>query len=162
MNVSLHPARMLGNWTHTDPSMCEFQHGSTMIYVEYDDAHPMDQQLSIAQISIDSAFAEVSYALAKAEEVSAETYPAFWKQARRIALRQRPLEVFAVRYLIGETRPMYEISWNPSFEPECGVDYSDEWIEEVVRVELPEDLDFIHIVRVGNGQFQPVARISAK
>lgn len=153
---------MLGNWTHTDPGVCEFQHGSTMIYVEYDAAHPMDQQLSIAQISVDSAFADVSHALAKAEEVSAAKYPAFWNQARRISLRQSPLAVFAVRYLIAETLPIYEISWNPSFEPEEGLDYSDEWIEEVVRVELPEDLDFIHIARMGNGQFQPVERIREK
>lgn len=154
MSISLAPGSMYGHWTHCTPVVCEFQHGATMIYVQYDDAHPMAAQLKMAQASIDDVFADIPHALQFAEQISAERNPAFWKQARRITLRHHPLAVFSVRYWVGTELPTYDVSWSPDFGPEEGTDYNEEWVEEVVRVEAPDDHEFLSIVRMGNRQFQ--------
>lgn len=145
MTILLRPADMLGHWTDRNPKVCEFQQDSTMIYVEYDGANPMQQRLAVAQASIDAAFSDFSRVLAYAEGVSSLRHPDFWKNARRIPLRQHPLAVFCVRYTLESDSPSYEVSWNPDFVTEEGVAYSNEWIEENVRVELPQGNDFIHI-----------------
>jgi hypothetical protein len=158
MTISLSPSDMLGHWTHCDPKVCEFQHGATMIYVSYNDDKPMESRLAVAQATVEAAFNEVDRALEFARRVSQEQNPEFWRNARRIALRQRPLIVFAVRYPIDSGSPIYEISWNPLFEPEAGVALSENWVEEQVSVEkLPDDEVVIFVRRLGSGSYAQVA-----
>lgn len=136
--------------------VCEFQHGKIMIYVEYGEKYPMDKSLEDAQKTIDLIFDEAGYALAYASAISAGRHPNFWKNANRISLRQRPLAIFGVRYLLTSDFPIYEISWDPCFETEYGLAYSDDWIEELVRVDVPKKSDFMKIRRIGSYQYQYV------
>lgn len=158
MTIGLSPSDMLGHWTHCDPKVCEFQHGATMIYVSYNDDKPMESRLAVAQATVEAAFNEVDSALEFACRVSREQNPEFWRYAGRISLRQRPLIVFAVRYPIDSDSPIYEISWNPFFEPEAGVAFSEDWVEEQVIVEqLPDDEVVIFVRRLGSGSYARVA-----
>ncbi|WP_157836386.1 hypothetical protein ACQR5W_20940 [Xanthomonas sacchari] len=156
MSVSLSPAKMYGHWTHCDPRVCEFQHGTTMIYIEYSEEYPMGRSLEDAQKTIDVVFEEVDYALAYASAISSGQHQDFWKAANRISLRQRPLIVYSVRYPLISDFPVYEISWNPHFEVEYGLAYSDDWVEEVVRVEVPDTSDFIKVRRRAPYQYEYV------
>ena len=158
VTISLQATAMMGHWPVDNQHVCEFQHGSTMIYVFYDDANPMQQRLAMAQASIDEAFADVEAALVYAKGVYSITHPEFWKQAHRIELRQRPLIVFGVYYHLDTPSPEYLISWSPNFRPEEGTDYSEDWIEEVVRVEVPRDRVFISVGRTESGEFRQVER----
>ena len=154
MAISLLPRNMLGHWTERTPQICEFQHGSTLIFVEYVDAYPMERKLVAAQQTIDDAFAERQCAVAFASAVSAARHPEFWKHANRIALTQPLLIVFSVRYVPDCDQPIYEISWNPSFQPESGVAYSEDWVEETVEVAPQCEHEFIHVKRIGKNQYQ--------
>jgi hypothetical protein len=158
MTISLSPAAMLGHWTHCDPKVCEFQHGATMIYVSYNADKPMESRLAVAQVTVEAAFSEVDSVLEFARQISEGQSPEFWQNANRIALKQRPLIVFAVRYPIDSDEPIYEISWNPLFEPETGVALSEDWVEEQVRVEqLPDDEGVIFVKRLGAQSYAQVA-----
>lgn len=108
----------------------------------------MNQRLEIAQQTIDGAFEEIDEVLAFASEISARTHPEFWSNADRIPLKQAPLIVFAVRYPLGSDVPIYEISWNPMFEPESGRGLNEHWVEEDIRIdELPDDDATISVKR---------------
>jgi hypothetical protein len=148
---------MYGHWTHRDPVICEFQHGATMIYISYNEKNPMENRLAVAQKTIDAVFEEMDHALAFAAKISAERHPEFWRNASRITLKQKPLIAFSIRYLLNSDFPVYEISWNPLFQPESGEAYSEDWIEEPVYVELPDDNDFIELQRIGSCQYQHMA-----
>ncbi|MBI4996327.1 MAG: hypothetical protein HZC22_05385 [Rhodocyclales bacterium] len=149
MKIELSPSTMYAHWTHCEPKVCEFQHGTTMIYVSYSDSKPMAPRLAIAQKSIDAAFQETDSALKFARQISERKNPEFWKSASRIQLRQSPLIVFAVRYPIDSDLPIYEISWNPVFEPEVGFALSEDWTEEQVQVEqLPDNDEVICVKRL--------------
>ena len=154
MTLSLLPQNMLGHWTDRTPAVCEFQHGSTLIFVEYVGAYPLERKLASAQQTIDDAFAECACAVAFASAVSAARHPAFWKHATRIALTQALLIVFSIRYVPDCDQPIYEISWNPRFRAESGVAYSEDWLEETVEVVAPMDLEFIRVKRIGRHQYQ--------
>ncbi|KRG72406.1 hypothetical protein ABB27_01760 [Stenotrophomonas terrae] len=154
MPISLQPQNMLGHWTDSTPRTCEFQHGSTLILVEYVDAYPMERKLAAAQQTINDAFAEVPCALTFASAVSAARHPAFWKHANRIALRQSLLNVFSIRYVPDSDQPIYDISWNPGFQPESSLAYSENWVEEMVEVHTPDDHEFIHVKRICKNQYQ--------
>lgn len=150
MAIKLLPAEMYGHWTHCEPKVCEFQHGATMIYVSYSDDKPMESRLAIARATVEAAFKETENALEFARQISERQNPEFWLNARRISLKQRLLIVFAVRYPLNSDLPIYEISWNPNFEPEVGVSLSEDWIEEQVLVDhLPENDDVMYIKRLG-------------
>jgi len=158
MALDLSPSQMYGHWTHREPKVCEFQHGSTMIYVSYNDARPMESRLAVAQSSIAEAFNEVDCVLDFARQISEKRNPEFWQSALRIPLKQRPLVVFALRYPIDSDLPIYEISWNPIFMPECGTALSEGWVEEQVRIErLPENREVMYIKRTGPQQYAQVA-----
>lgn len=149
---------MYGHWLHCDPKVCEFQHGETMIYVSYNDDNPMHSRLEIAQKTINAAFGEFENALAFATRISEKQNPVFWQNAKRIFLKQRPLIVFSVRYPLESDLPIYEISWNPIFDPESGIALSEECIEEAIQIEaLPEDDNFIYVKRLGAFQYEQVA-----
>lgn len=154
MPISLQSQNMLGHWTGSTPETCEFQYGSTLVLVEYVTAYPMERKLAAAQQTINDAFAEIPCAVAFASAVSAARHPAFWKHANRIALRQSLLNVFSIRYVPDSDQPIYEISWNPSFETESGMAYSEDWVEETVEVETPSDCDFIRVKRISKNQYQ--------
>lgn len=154
MSISLLPQNMFGHWTGRTPETCEFQHGATLIFVEYVDAYPMERKLAAAQQTIDDAFAESPCAVAFASAVSAARHPAFWKHANRIALTQPLLIVFSVRYVPDCDQPIYEISWNPSFQPESALAYSEDWVEETVEVSAPDDREFIRVKRICRNQYQ--------
>jgi len=146
---------MYGHWIHCNPKVCEFQHGSTMIYVSYTDEKPMDAQLEVARRTIASAFDEAEGALSFAAQVSETQHPDFWSQAKRIELRQKPLVVFGIRYGLDDPFPVYEISWNPVFQPVSGVAMSDDWVEELIQIEAPPaNAEFIHIRRTAAHQFE--------
>ena len=118
----------------------------------------MESRLAIAQSTIEAAFDEIEDALVFARGISEKRNPNFWKNASRITLQQRPLVVFAIRYPINSDLPIYEISWNPIFEPETGIAFSEDWIEEEVKVEnLPENNESIDIKRLGSHQYEQVA-----
>lgn len=156
MTISLHPSEMYGHWNTEgeNPKTCEFQHGRTMIYVQYDDECSMESRLAIAQASIDDAFDDIGGALAFASDVSAGLFPEFWKHAARIELRQSILSVFSVRYDIGTDFPSYDIWWNPRFRTEEGTAYSEDWVEEVVTVSVPDQRGNISIRRLGKDTFE--------
>ena len=157
MVIKLSRSEMYGHWTHCEPKVCEFQHGSTMIYVSYSDDRPMETRLAVAQATIDAVFNETENALEFASHISEKQNPEFWRNARRTPLKQRPLIVFAVRYPLDSDVPICEISWNPIFEPESGVVFSDDWIEEQVRVDrLPGNGDVIHLKRLGAQRYAQV------
>ncbi|MDN0083698.1 hypothetical protein QU487_13175 [Crenobacter sp. SG2305] len=129
-----------------------------MIYVSYNNDRPMDARLAVAQTTVEAAFNETESALEFARHISESQNPEFWRNARRIPLKQHPLIVFAVRYPLDSDLPIYEISWNPIFEPEFGVVLSDEWIEEEVRVDqLPENDAVIYLKRLGAQCYAQVA-----
>ncbi len=158
MKISLAPSQMYGHWTHCDPKVCEFQHGSTMIYVSYNENNSMESRLNVASNTIEAAFEEVDDVLVFANTISAERNPEFWKNASRISLKQNPLIVFSIRYPIGCDVPIYEISWNPVFEAESGVALSDDFEEEVIRIEgLPDTGEYINIKRISTKQYEQVA-----
>jgi hypothetical protein len=136
--------------------VCEFQHGTTMIYVEYGENYPMDKSLADARKTIDLALDEADCVLAYASAISASRHPDFWKNANRIPLRQRPLKIFSIRYLIASGFPIYEISWEPRFEAEYGTAYSEDWVEESVLVEVPKETDFLKIRRLSPYQYEHV------
>jgi hypothetical protein len=141
---------MYGHWTHCEPKVCEFQHGTTMIYVSYNDARPMQSRLAVAQKTIAAAFSEAEFALDFARHVSEITNPEFWQYMRRITPKQNPLIIFAIRYPLDSDQPIYEISWNPIFEPELGASTPEEWMEEQVLVEnLPNNGEVIYVKRLG-------------
>lgn len=154
MPISLQPQNMLGHWTDSTPRTCEFQHGSTLVLVEYVAAYPMERKLAAAQQTINDVFAEIPCALAFASAVSAARHPAFWKHANRIALRQSLLNVFSIRYVPDSDQPIYEISWNPNFETEAGLAYSEDWVEEMVEVHTPDNHEFIRVKRICKNQYQ--------
>ncbi|RRU15301.1 hypothetical protein EGJ34_09160 [Stenotrophomonas sp. 278] len=147
---------MYGHWNGPgqNPKVCEFQHGRIMIYVEYDDSSPMPARLAAAQASIDQAIEDVDNAVAFASNISAQSFPDFWKNASSIELRENPLAVFCIRYELGTMLPSYDIWWNPWFKTQEGTAYSEEWIEEVVRVRLPEEDGCISILRREQGKFE--------
>ncbi len=150
MTINLSPTEMYGHWTHCEPKVCEFQHGATMIYISYSDEKPMESRLATAQTTIEAAFEETDKALAFARQISERSNLEFWQNAGRIPLKQSPLIVFAVRYPLDSDLPIYEISWNPIFEPEVGVALSEDWIEEEVFVRhLPKNDDVIYLKRLG-------------
>lgn len=121
-----------------------------MIYVSYSADKPMQSRLLVAQETIDAAFKDADGAVEFARHISETKNPEFWRNARRIELKQNPLIVFAVRYHIESDLPIYEISWNPKFEPEVGVALSDDWQEEQVQVEhLPDNDETIYVKRLG-------------
>jgi len=158
MAIKLLPAEMYGHWTHCEPKVCEFQHGATMIYVSYSDDKPMESRLAVARITVDAAFEETGNALEFARQISERQNPEFWLNAKRISLKQSPLIVFAVRYPLDSDLPVYEISWNPIFEPEVGVSLSEDWMEEQVLVDrLPENDDVIYLKRLGAQRYAQVA-----
>lgn len=158
MAVKLSPSEMYGHWTHCEPKVCEFQHGASMIYVCYSGDKTMESRLAVAQTTIDEALGETESALEFARQISEKQNPVFWKNANRISLKQGPLIVFAVRYPIDSDLPIYEISWNPMFEPEAGVALSDDWTEEQVQVKhLPENEEIIYIKRLGAQRYEQVA-----
>jgi phage gp29-like protein len=157
MAIKLSPSEMYGHWTHCEPKVCEFQHGVTMIYVSYSNDKPMESRLAVAQATIEAAFKETGDALEFARQISENQNPEFWRNARRIALKQSPLIVFAVRYPLDSDLPIYEISWNPVFEPEIGVAMSEDWIEDQVLIELPENDEVIFLKRLGAQRYEQVA-----
>jgi hypothetical protein len=158
MTIKLSPSEMLGHWTHCEPKVCEFQHGATMIYVSYTADRPMECRLKIAQATIEAAFNESESALEFARQISEKQTPDFWQTANRIPLKESPLIVFAVRYPIDSDLPIYEISWNPIFEPETAVALSEDGIEEQVEVEhLPENEEFIYVKRLDAQRYAQVA-----
>lgn len=129
-----------------------------MIYVSYSADKPMQSRLAIAQETIEVAFRDADGAVEFAQQISAIKNPDFWNNARRIELKQSPLIVFAVRYPLESDLPIYEISWNPIFEPEVGVALSDDWIEEQVQVErLPDDGEIIYVRRLASRQYAQAA-----
>lgn len=154
MAISLLPQNMLGHWTGQTPEVCEFQHGSTLIFVEYVDAYPMERKLAAARQTVNEAFAEIPCALAFASAVSAVRHPSFWKHANRLELTQPLLIVFSVRYTADSDQPIYEISWNPCFQKETGVVYSDKWVEETIEVNTPDDGEFLRVKRISMNQYQ--------
>ena len=154
MTISLLPQNMLGHWTGRTPEVCEFQHGSTLIFVEYVDAYPMERKLATVRQTINDTFAEIPCALAFASAVSAARHPAFWRHANRLELTQPLLIVFSVRYVSDSDQPIYEISWNPSFQTESGMVYSDEWVEETIEVNTPDDDEFLRVKRISRNQYQ--------
>ncbi len=147
---------MLGHWDAEEGNLniCEFQVGRVMVYVQYDDQSSMASRLAIAEESIDQAFDDIDGALAFASDVSAGLFPEFWKNAARIELKQNPLSVFSVRYDIGTHLPSYQIWWSPWFQTEEGTAYSEEWVEEVVRVTVPDQRGFIWIRRLDKDTFE--------
>jgi len=157
MAINLSPSKMYGHWTHCEPKVCEFQHGSTMIYVNYSDKKPMESRLAVAQATIEAAFKETENALEFARQISENKNPEFWRNARRIPLKQSPLIVFAVRYPLDGDLPVYEISWDSTFGPESGVALSEDWMEEQVVVQLPENDDIIYLQRVGVQRYAQIA-----
>lgn len=158
MAIILSPSKMYGHWTHCEPKVCEFQHGATMIYVSYSDDKPMQSRLAVAQTTIEAAFKETENALEFARPISEKKNPEFWQNASRISLKQSPLIVFAVRYPIDSDLPIYEISWNPIFEPEAGIALSEDWMEEEVRVEyLPDSREVIYVKRLAALRYVQVA-----
>jgi hypothetical protein len=157
MSILLIPSNMYGHWTHCDPKVCEFQDGKIMIYVEYNNEFPMERRLDAAQTTIEQAFSESESALAFAAEISSRQSPEFWRNASRIALRQKPLILFSLRYPLDSDFPIYEISWNPCFETESGPAYSEDWIEEQVHAELPDNRDSIYVRRLGPQHYGHVA-----
>ncbi|KRG63763.1 hypothetical protein ABB26_11200 [Stenotrophomonas humi] len=128
-----------------------------MIYVEHNNEKPMEHRLATAQTTIDLVFSETDYALAFVSEISANRHPEFWKAANRIVLRQAPLVIFSIRYPLDSDLPVYEISWNPRFATESGLAYSEDWVEEMVHVNLPDNNDFIYVRRLGIQQYEHVA-----
>lgn len=121
-----------------------------MIYVSYSADKPMQPRLALAQETVEAAFKDADGAIEFARQISETKNPEFWRNARRIDLKQNPLIVFAVRYPIESELPIYEISWNPIFEPEVGVALSDAWIEEQVhREHLPDNDEIIYVKRLG-------------
>lgn len=156
MSILLAPSNMYGHWTHCDPRACEFQHDEITIYVLYNEEFPMAPRLERAQTTIDQALSEIKSALAFAAEISSGQHPEFWRNASRIVLRQKPLIVFSLRYALDSDFPVYEISWNPCFEAEFGVVYSDNWTEEQISVPLPDSRDFIHVRRIGPHRYEQV------
>ncbi|MFT3800983.1 MAG: hypothetical protein QM766_07160 [Burkholderiaceae bacterium] len=158
MTIELLPSAMMGHWTHCDPKVCEFQHGATMIYVDYSDDKPMGSRLSVAQTTIQLAFNEMDSVLEFAHLISEHQSPEFWQNASRINLRQHPLIVFAIRYPIDSDAPIYEISWNPLFKPESGIALSDEGVDEQVHIgKLPDDGGSIFVKRLGAHRYVQVA-----
>ena len=159
MTINLSPTEMYGHWTHCEPKVCEFQHGTTMIYVCYGGGErSMAARLAAAQATIEMAFKETKNALEFARHISENLNSGFWQNANRIPLKQSPLIVLAIRYPIDSDLPIYEISWNPIFESETGVALSEDWVEEQVRVErLPENNDVIYVRRLGAGHYVHVA-----
>jgi hypothetical protein len=158
MAIDLSPSNMLGHWTHVTPKICEYQYGQTMIYVSYDDSQQMEMRLAVAQLTIEEAFTEFDNVLKFAQQISENQNPEFWRNAKRISLKQNPLTVFAVRYPIDSELPIYEISWNPSFEVEEDVVISKDWAEEeIVRVEVPENLYDINVKRLGALSYAHIA-----
>lgn len=157
MAIRLLPAEMYGHWTHCKPKVCEFQHGATMIYVSYNDEESMESRLAVARATVEATFEETDNAIEFARQISERQNPEFWLNAKRISLKQSPLIVFAVRYTIDSDLPIYEISWNPIFEPEVGISLSEDWIEEQVFVDhLPENDDVIYVKRLGAQHYAEV------
>lgn len=158
MKPILSTHQMYGHWIHCNPKVCEFQHGTVMIYVSYGDERPMETRLAKAQESVEATFDEIPYAIEFACKVSQRTNPEFWHIANRIKLRQSPLVVFAIRYPIDSDLPVYEISWNPVFEPEAGLLLSEDYAEEEVQVqELPENEEVVFVKRLGQRRYEHAA-----
>lgn len=157
MTVALLPAEMHGHWTHCEPQVCEFQCGTTMIYVSYSDDKSMESRLAVARTTVEAVFDEIHNALEFARQISERRNAEFWLNAKRISLKQSPLTVFAIRYPLDSDLPIYEISWNPIFEPEVGFALSEDWIEEQVLVNhLPENDDVVYIKRLGVQRYAEV------
>lgn len=143
----LNAENMMGHWPFRDCMVCEFPHGTTMIYVAYNDAKPMVSQLVMAQSTIDAALEEAAEALEFARQISARLHPEFWQNISGISPRPHPLALYSIRYTLENDLPIYEISWNPDWpESFCILDESGE--ETLQQIPLPaENEEFIHVAR---------------
>jgi hypothetical protein len=158
MPVKLAPSNMYGHWTHCEPKVCEFQHGQTMIYVCYDAERSMESRLAVAQASIDAVFDEVDGALGFARKVLETRNPEFWQNASRLQQMQSAPVLLAVRYSLGREYPVYEVLWNPLFEPDAGVALAADGTQEDVHVTRTPDDHFVYVERLGAQQYAHVAR----
>lgn len=138
---------MMGHWPHLEHMICEFQRGTTMIYVPYNEAKPMVSQLAMAQCTIDAAFSEKAEALEFARQISARLHPEFWQKLSGISAPPHPLALYSIRYTLEHDLPIYEISWNPDWPDSFSI--LDENGDETQRqIFLPaEDENFIHVTR---------------
>jgi len=156
--IDLSRSRMYGHWDHLDPMICEFQHGSTMIYISYDNTHSMESRLGIAQKTVDADFNRISEAISFAQKISEKNYPDFWEKANQITLKQSPLIVFSLRYQLDFDGVIYDISWNPGFRPESGTILDEYFLEEELTINaLPEHKKYINVGRDCNGRFNEIA-----
>ncbi|MEA9590135.1 hypothetical protein VC279_23720 [Xanthomonas sp. WHRI 10064A] len=157
-SIDLTKDAMYGHWSHVSPQVCEFQHGSTMIYVSHDnDRWSMERSLQVAQFTINAALAEADAVLEFASHIFEAKSADFWRLARAIPLKQKPLAIFAIRYRLGQALPIYEISWNPTFSVETGVYHDEDGTERLITVETPEeDLSFVDIRRLGTNSYEEV------
>ena len=154
--MKLTQSNMLGNWKGTNAFICEFQIGSMLVFVEYSQEREKEHQLTHANELISELLETKEEAIELGIRISQTRNPSFWLPLEGCFLKQDVLTIFSIRFPSGKKEPIYEISWNPQFREETVYHEDDYFKDEPIKVvELPDDEEFINILRTKSGKLMP-------
>jgi hypothetical protein len=158
MKISLAPQKMLGHWNHENLSICEFQIGRVLIFVEHPVDEPADSSLLAAEAEIEAVYLEINEAIKTAKLVSSKRHPEFWSSIDSLIIHQEILTALSIRFSEGASKIIYEISWNPEFSQKIAYEIWDtKGIDAASVPKQPDDEEPIFIQRVNPGSYLHVA-----